>query len=166
MTTYTFVGKFFLDVEALRLYLVAAGFPSAEVICKADNGAGSPCTVVSVATGDPTVAVNAYVDPGIITVLSNKPLGPDGVPETDGNGVDTFTITIQKKDSLGNNMTGTETINVQPKQLITISASSVDLVAGVGTVDVGPTTLQGELAVDFVDAAGVLLPTMIKLRFI
>jgi len=106
-------------------------------------------------------AVNA-----VLFVQSDAAPDIDGIPSVAANGVAQHTISITKRGLRGGIVaSGTETVRVLPESPITTSRGSFALVAGAGSVTVGPTLLRGALIIRFTDTAGVLRPASIRLRF-
>lgn len=116
---------------------------------------------------DPTDFIKAFVDPGAILVTSDKVAGADGVPEAAADGADKHVLTI-KKVLLNTTTptTGTEQLKVMPTSMITVSQSKPTLVDGVVTVELGPSTMSGELFVKVVDVAGKMFGGFLKVRFV
>lgn len=166
MKTVQVDGKRVNDVAGLKQALDDAAFLVIGV--SAQQGA-APFVRVHLEDAeakDPTAIVNAWQDPAVLKATSNKPAGVGGVPEAVADGVDKHTLTLQKTDpNTGQVVPGTETLQVIPSQLIAVSNSRPTLVAGQVTVDVGPTTMVGELSVRVVDSGGSLVETAIKIRF-
>jgi len=118
-------------------------------------------------TKDPTSIVMAYTDPNRLVGVSDKPAGPDGVPEALGNGVDVHTITVYKKNFDGTEVvSGSEVVRLLPSQMVAVNPHVVQLVDGIERFSVGPTTMIGELNLGIEDQGGNLLPGNLTVRFV
>jgi hypothetical protein len=163
MTTYEY-QKLVYCPDRLRSTLAASGFPSAGVISSCGE---TPKVWVTVSEqGDPSSAVNAYVDPNKLTMASDKPVGTDGIPEAFGDGQDTHSITIYKKDWGGVTVPGSEVVRIQPSQMIAANPHITSLVDGIGRISVGPTTMIGTITLKVVDQAGNLVSGSLMVRFV
>ena len=150
--------------ERLQTHLQANGFPDAIVVYHPAT------TVVSVqvTTGNPTTLVNAWVDPNCIDLASDKAAGPDGVPECVADGTAVHVLTIKKVDNDGNDVTtGSEQVKVMPNQLVTVTPSTTpSMTSGTVTVNIGPSTLVGEVIVKVIGLGNDLKEQRIRLRFV
>ena len=164
MTTWEY-NRQLVSVARLRDQLIGNGFPSAKV---AFQESSPPKTYVFVdEPGDPSSLVNAYVDFGVLSATSDQPPGPDGVPQCPGDGVATHTLTIKKLDPYtGQQASGSETVQIIPSFPVTVAPSQIQLVNGLGTASIGPTTLVGDFVARLIDVAGNLTEATIRLRFI
>lgn len=163
MARYTF-SKATARLEALQAHLKANGFPNARM----SYDSGGPTIAVEVDSGDPTTLVNAWVDPDCIALASDKPVGSDGVPECASDGSAVHVVTIKKVDTSGTDVTsGSEQVKVIPNQLVTVTPSATpSMTSGTVAVNIGPTTLVGEVIVKVVGLGNDLKEQKIKLRFV
>jgi hypothetical protein len=143
MKTFT-VNKVIGNPLALRSKLLAGGWSMAALV----TGAQLPGYVL-VSVGDvdpdPTAFVNAYVDPPVISAVSNKAVGPFGHYQASANGADTQIITIRMKDAVtGLNVPWGGNLIIQPMTPISISSNTIAIVNGAGTFTVGPTSVPSE----------------------
>jgi len=152
--------------SALEAALRAANFAFSKLAC--EYGANPTVRLdVDEADPDPTDFVKAFVDPGAILVTSDKAAGADGVPEAAADGVDKHVLTIKKVLlNTATPTTGTEQLKVMPTSMISVSQSKPTLVDGVVTVELGPSTMSGELFVKVVDVAGKMFGGFLKVRFV
>lgn len=103
----------------------------------------------------------------VLRATSDKPAGPDGVPEAQGDGVGVHTITICKKNYwTGETVSGSEVVRALPDQMVAVNPRMVQLVDGVGRISVGPSAMPGEISLAFRDQAGVLEAENLRLRFL
>lgn len=143
MMQYT-INKAIGNSAALRSQLLAGGWSEVALVT---GMLPSPYVLVSVGNGDPnpTAFVNAYVDPPVISAVSNKAIGPFGHYQANADGVDTQVITVQMKNAVtGQNVSWNGNLIVQPMTPIAISSNTIAVVNGVGTFTVGPTTVPSE----------------------
>lgn len=166
MKTYTIPNKLVMNAGALRTALLSAGYSGASVV--SGFGATPPYVVVDEDDNapDPTAFVVAYSDPCLLSGGSDKPSGPDGIPEAQGDGLDVHTVTIYKKNYAGEIVAGSDVVRVLPDQMIAVNPRIVQLVDGIGRVSVGPSTMAGAVRMEFRDQAGVLVSGYLAVRFI
>lgn len=128
----------------LQKQMREAQWPGAVV---AYQGTPTHCTTVVVddAQPDPTAVVDAYSDPAVMTVSSNKPEGPFGLPTADADDSDTHTMTIQMVDPITKApVSWSGNAVVQPKSPIMVAPTTVAITNGVGSFVLGPSGIPGE----------------------
>lgn len=146
-------SKVVKNVVCLQQQMQAAQWPGAVVISQ-----GGPSFVTAVVTDDaqpdPGAFVLAYSDPATLTVTSSKPVGSFGLPSASADGVDKHLMTIQAVNPAdGSPSTWSGVVLVQPKAPIGISPTQVQVTNGVGTFEVGPSTIPGEFDLSLKDQA-------------
>lgn len=143
MQMFTIPNKRVTNVAYLQDQLLANGFTGA---IPSSQGSTPPKVYVYENDGapNPTAFVNTYVDPNVITLSSNAPIGSFGLPQVAPDGVATQTITVRMKDPYtGQNVNESLTVVVAPSFPITVIPTTVAVVNGVGSFVVGPTTVAG-----------------------
>jgi hypothetical protein len=166
VNTYTIENKVVLNAADLQKKLRAAGYVDATVT--SIPGGTPPRVVVNEddSAPDPTSFVVAYGDPCLLSGASDKPAGPDGIQEAQGDGVDTHTVTIYKKNYAGIVVAGSEVVRVLPDQMIPVNPRMVQLVDGIGRTSVGPSAMSGMIRMEFRDQAGDLVSGYLTVRFL
>lgn len=158
------VAKPVKDVAGLQEKLAADGFQLDGVVSSLTE---TRVWLKDAETKDPTPVVLAWADLPILTVSSDKPAGPGGVPEASADGVDKHTLTIKKVNpATGATVPGSEQLQVLPSQFVSLSASKPVLSGGQVAVEVGPSQMAGEVDVKVYDPAGNLAPVQLRLRFV
>ena len=136
----------------------------------ADRAAPSDNVKVNVGGAETEPQILAALDqitPYCLFAASDKPVGPDGVPEAQGDGADVHTITIFKKNFwTQDTISGAEVVRILPNQMIGVNPRMVQLVDGVGRTSVGPSTMSGVVQMEFRDQAGDMMPGYLTVRFV
>jgi len=157
------VAKPTKDVVGLQKKLEADGFQLDGVVSSLTE---TRVWLKDAETKDPTPVVLAWADLPILTVSSNKPAGPGGIPEASADGVDKHILTIKKVNpATGAVVPGSEQLQILPSQFVSLSSAKPVLVAGQVMVEVGPSQMAGEVDVKVYDPAGNLGKTQLRLRF-
>jgi len=89
----------------------------------------------------------------------------DGIPYANANGTSKVSISIQKLNKINQPVPGAETIRIMTHSAAPISADSVKLTDGKGSITCGPTNVKGETALEFVDPDKALNTVNIKFRW-
>lgn len=135
-----------------------------------DEGSTTNNIVTNILGTETEAQVGAALDavtPYVIVGLSDKPIGPDGIPEAQGDGADVHTVTIYKKNYVtGQTAPGSDVVRTIPGQMIAVNPRLTALVDGVGRVSVGPVSLSGTIRLEFRDQAGDMMTGYLTVRFI
>lgn len=165
MKTVTISNKRVYEPGRVKAALEAANFSVDGVV-----GRQTPPTVYvylpDSEAKDPSSTVNAYQNPAKLELSSNKPAGVGGVPEAQANGTDTHTLTVKKINrETGQVVSGSEQVQIIPSQLLPVSPSKPNLSSGQATVQVGPSSMVGEVIVKVCDPSNGMVEGSIRLRF-
>jgi hypothetical protein len=136
----------------------------------ADRAAPSDNVKVSVEGAETEAQISSVLDqitPYCFVGASDKPVGPDGIPEAQGDGADVHTVTIWKKNYwTKDTVPGSEVVRILPNQMIGVNPRMVQLVDGVGRVSVGPSTMSGVIQMELRDQAGDVMSGYLTVRFL
>jgi hypothetical protein len=147
-----------LDGEALKRQLLDADFKVLGVGCRFMSAPETYVYLDDSESKDPTPIVQAYVDPDVLSVTSSGDAPADGQSKCK--------VTIQKKDPYtGQDKPGTEKLQIVPSQMIGVTPYPVYLVNGKAVVEIGPSSMPGELSVSVSDVEKKLTPGRIRILF-
>ena len=135
-----------------------------------DREAASDNVKVNILGTETEAQISSVLDqitPYCFVGASDKPVGPDGIPEAQGDGADVHTVTIWKKNYwTKDTVPGSEVVRILPNQMIGVNPRMVQLVDGIGRVSVGPSTMSGVIQMEIRDQAGDVMSGYLTVRFL